>query len=210
MCLFYQLTLYSFTASNEMPSAINGCILIAFLKSGSVQLLTLRKVVAKNIPTKRKEVTEYVICLSNSNHISFFICRWIHGIFYFPSLSSRVGLNYFFWLTMRIWWCLICILKISSWSCSFQLSNLLLINYSFTISFLRVRKVGHKKLIPSWHIGLFKSFSLMTIQSSNFMTAVILKEPAQSDSNPFQKKSNNEGLLIFGESPTMYEKIKFW
>ena len=42
------------------------------------------------------------------------------------------------------------------------------------------------------------------------MTAVILKEPAQSDSNPFQKKSNNEGLLIFGESPTMYEKIKFW
>lgn len=78
MCLFYQLTLYSFTASNEMPSAINGCILIAFLKSGSVQLLTLRKVVAKNIPTKRKEVTEYVICLSNSNHISFFIYLVLH------------------------------------------------------------------------------------------------------------------------------------
>ena len=51
----------------------------------------------------------------------------------------------------------------------------------------------------------------MTVQSSNFMTVVILKEPAQSDSNPFQKKkNNNEGLLIFGESPTMYENAKFW
>ena len=132
--------------------------------------------------------TQLIIFPFVNHHISFFIYRWIHGIFYFPSLTSRVGLKYFFWLTMRLWWCLICILKISSWSCSCQLSNLLLINYSFTISFLRVRKVGHKKLILSWHIGLFKSFSLMTVQSSNFMTVVILKEPAQSDSNPFQKK----------------------
>lgn len=50
----------------------------------------------------------------------------------------------------------------------------------------------------------------MTVQSSNFMPVVILKEPAQGDSNPFQKKKNNEGLLIFGESPTMYENTKFW
>lgn len=39
MYLFYQLTLYSFTASNEMSSAINECVLITFLKSGSVQIL---------------------------------------------------------------------------------------------------------------------------------------------------------------------------
>lgn len=44
------------------------------------------------------------------------------------------------------------------------------------------------------------------------MTVVILKEPAQSDSNSLQKNNNNnnESLLIFGKSPTMYEKIKFW
>ena len=47
------------------------------------------------------------------------------------------------------------------------------------------------------------------------MTVVILKEPAQSDSNSLQKNNNNnnnnnESLLIFGKNPTMYEKIKFW
>lgn len=97
MYLFYQLTLYSFTASNEMPSAINGCILIAFLKSGSVQLLTLRKVVAKNIPTKRKEVTEYVICLSNSNHISFFIYLVLH----IHQKLRHKWLRTFLWMMMK-------------------------------------------------------------------------------------------------------------
>lgn len=88
------LTLHSFTASNEMPSAINGCFLLASFKFGFVQLLTLRKSVTKTIPAKRKEVTESVISLSNRNHISFFI---------YHVLPIHQKLRYK-WLKMILWW----------------------------------------------------------------------------------------------------------
>lgn len=39
----------------------------------------------------------------------------------------------------------------------------------------------------------------MTVKNPNFMTAVTLKQSAQSDSNPFHKE-NNEALLNFEEA----------
>lgn len=47
----------------------------------------------------------------------------------------------------------------------------------------------------------------MTVNSPNFMTAVILKELAQSDSNPFHRKQSNEGMLTFGRSSAMSETL---
>ena len=106
MYLFYQLSHYhSFTASNEMPSAINGCFLLASFKFGFVQLLTLRKAVTKNTPAKRKEVTEYVISLSNRNHISFFI---------YHVLPIHQKLRYK-WLKMFLWWKSIHLINLHQW-----------------------------------------------------------------------------------------------